>query len=47
MTITISDKDKADVFYNVPPKVANAIRTLLKECECESEIISAEEERSE
>lgn len=44
MTIKISDSNKIVAFYEVPKKVANAITVLLKECECDSEIISAEEE---
>ena len=43
INITISDTDYE--FYNVPTKVANAIMTLLHECENdESDIVSTERE---
>ena len=45
MDIIITDGTKRYGFYNVPPKVAKAVTTLLKECgNDETEIVCAEGE---
>ena len=46
MDVIITDGAKRHEFYNVPPKVAKALITLLKECgNDETEIVCAEGEQ--
>lgn len=47
MNISISNGKTSHDFYNVPPKVAKAVITLLEECgNDETEIITAESEET-
>lgn len=48
MNISISNGKISHDFYNVPPKVAKAVITLLEECgNDETEIVTAESEEKE